>query len=126
MLLFVVLQGRPYALQEGSAIIYTIFAVFFTFSAVNRLRPYMFTCPAVRPQIPRLLWRHVGFLVALLALQTTALAARSSMSDWWWTDQRSGGTPFDIALLFLCESVGLAQVFTNRSLLDRAHWEFKG
>jgi hypothetical protein len=125
--LFLLLMKRPYGLQTASAIIYTIFAVFFTFARTGTrtgkdLPPFMFTCPAVRPQFSLLLWRHLGFLVALFALQTLALAVRPNLPDWWNTDR--GETPFEIALLFLCVGLGYAQVFTNRRLLDRAHREF--
>jgi hypothetical protein len=125
--LFVLLMNRPYGVQETSAIVYTIFAVFFTFAATRGFRPYMFNCPAVQPQAPRLLWRHLGFLIALFALQTAALTVRPHLPDWWNAESshgRRGGTPFDIALLLLCLGLGYAQVFTNRSLLDRAHREF--
>lgn len=125
--IFLLLMKRPYGVQEASAIIYTIVAVFFTFAATGSktgktLPPYIFTCPAVRTQVSRLLWRHLGFLVALFALQTLALAIRPNLSDWWNTDRK--GTPFEIALLFLCLGLGYAQVFTNRRLLNRAHREF--
>lgn len=119
--LFFLLTKRPHGLQETSAILYTIFAVFFTFAATRGLRPYKFTCPAVRIKVPCLLWRHLGFLVALFALQTEALAARPSLPDWWNADR--GGTPFDMALLLVCLGLGYVQVFTNRSLLDQAHQE---
>jgi hypothetical protein len=122
--LFFLLMKRPYGLQEASAIVYTIFEVFFTFAATRSWRPYMFTCQAVQPQIPRLLWRHLGFLVALFALQTAALAAHPNLPEWWNVEDRKGSTPFELALLFLCVGLGFAQVFTNRSLLDRAHREF--
>lgn len=122
--LFFLLMKRPYGVQEASATIYTIFAVFFTFSATGRLRPYMFTCPAVQTQVSRLLWRHLGFLVAIFALQTAALAIRVDLPDWWNAESGGKGTPFEIALMFLCVGLGFAQVFSNRSLLDRAHREF--
>src|SRR5215472_17749744 len=82
------------------------------------------TCSRVRrsTQVSSLLWRHVGFLVALFALQTLALAVRPNLPDWRNTDRR--GTPFEIALLFVCVGLRYAQVFTNRRLLDRAHREF--
>ena len=129
--LFFLLMKRPYGFQAASAIVYTIFAVFFTFARTGTrtgkdLPPYMFICPAVRPQFSRLLLRHLGFLVALFALQTLALAMRPYLPDWWNTESGHGrgrGTPFDIAILFLCLGLGYAQVFTNRSLLDRAHRE---
>jgi len=124
--LFFLLMKRPYGFQQASAIVYTLFAVFFTFSASRGFRPYMFTCPAVRTQAPRLLWRHLGFLFALMALQTVALAVRPNLPDWWNTGGgygRRSGTPFDMTILFLCLGLGYAQVFTNRSFLDRAHRE---
>jgi hypothetical protein len=121
--LFFLLMKRPYGFQAASVIVYTIFAVFFTFARTGTrtgkdLPPYMFTCPAVQPQFSRLLWRHLGFLVALFALQTVALTVRPNLPDWWNTDKK--GTPFEIALLFLCLGLGYAQVF----VLDRAHREF--
>lgn len=127
--LFFLLMKRPYGLQAASAIVYTIFAVFFTFARTGSrtgkdVPPYMFTCSAVRPQFSRLLGRHLGFLVVLFALQTAALAARPNLPAWWNIADRKGTTPFDLALMLLCFGLGYAQVFTNRSLLDRAHREF--
>lgn len=124
--LFFLLMERPYGFQVASAIVYTIFEVFFTFAHTGSrgggdFPPFMFTCPAVQPQFSRLLWRHLGFLVALFALQTLALAIRPNLPDWWNTD---GGARIEIALLFLCLGLGYAQVFTNRRLLDLAHREF--
>lgn len=130
VLLFVVLTNRPYGVQEGSAIAYTIFAVFFTFARTGTrtgkdIPPFMFTCPAVKTQLSRLLWRHLGFLVALFALQTAALAVHPKLSDWWNDPGPKGElTPFEIASLLLCIGLGYTQVFTNRRLLDRAHREF--
>jgi hypothetical protein len=125
--LFFLLMNRPYGIQEASAIVYTLFALFFTFARTGTnsgkdLPPFMFTCPAVRPQFSRLLLRHLGFLVALFALQTLALAIRPNLPDWWNTGNR--GTPFELALLFLCLGLGFTQTITNRRLLDRAHQEF--
>jgi hypothetical protein len=122
LVLFILLMKRSYGLQETSAVVYTLFAVFFTFAATKGLRPYMFTCPAVKPQVPCLLWGHLGFLIALVALQTAGLAVRPHLPDWWNTGRK--GNPFEIVLMFLCLGLGYAQVFTNRSLLDRGHREF--
>jgi hypothetical protein len=127
--LFLLLASRPYGLQEASIITYTLFEVFFTFARTGTregpdLPPYKFTCPAVEPQVPRLLWRHLGFLVALFAFQTAMLAVRPHLHDWLNMQDRKGTTPFDLALILLCLGLGYAQVFTNRSLLDRAHREF--
>jgi hypothetical protein len=127
--LFFLPMKRPYGLQAASAIVYTIFAVFFTFARTGSrtgkdVPPFMFTCPAVQSHFPRLLGRHLGFLVALFALQTAALAVRPNLPAWWNIADRKGTTPFDLVLILLCFGLGYAQVFTNRSLLDRAHREF--
>lgn len=129
--LFFLLMKRPYGFQAASAIVYTIFAVFFTFARTGTkggkdLPPYMFACPAVQAESSRLLRRHLGFLVALFALQTLAFAVRPHLPYWWNTEGsrgRSGMPPFDIALFFLCFGLATTQVFTNRSLLERAHRE---
>lgn len=127
--LFLFLVGRPYGIQEASVISYTAFVTFFTFARTGSrtgkdLPPFMFTCPAVRTQISPLLWRHLGFLLTLFAIQTTALATRPNLPDWWNTESgRNGGTPFELALMLLCVGIGFVQVFTNRRLLGRAHRE---
>lgn len=129
--LFLVLVGRPYGLQEASIICYTLFVVFATFARIGSLsgrdlRPYMFTCPAVRSQFQRLLLRHIGFLGALFAIQTAVLTIHPHLSDWWNMQDRKGGTPFGLALMLLCYGLGFFHVFTNRSLLGRAHREYSG
>src|SRR5713101_3636916 len=93
--LFFLLMNRPYGFQAASAIVYTIFAVFFTFARTGTrtgkdLPPYMFTCPAVQPQFSRLLWRHLSFLVALFPLQTLPLDVRPSLPAWWNVGDRKG------------------------------------
>jgi len=125
--LFLLLMKRPYGFQGASVVVYTIFVVFFTFASTGtrtgkNIPPFMFTCPAVQTQVSRLLWRHLGFLVALVVLQTFSLAIRPNLPDWWNTGVK--GTPFEIALLFLCLGLGYTQIFTNRHLFDRAHREF--
>lgn len=112
LLIFILLvdtMKRPRGLQETSAIVYTLYEVLFTFAATRYSgRPYMFTCPAVRTQVPRLLLRHLGFLIALFALQTAAL---------------TGLNPFETVLALMCIGLAFAQVSTNRSLLEGAHRE---
>jgi len=127
---FLLLVKKPYGLQEASIITYTLFEVFFTFAHTGGgitggdVPPFKFTCPAVEPQIPRLLWRHLGFLLALFVLQIAMLAVRTHLPYWWIIKDRKGGTPFDIAFLLICLGLAFTQVRTNRSLLDRAHREY--
>ena len=126
--LFLLLMKRPYGIQAASTIPYTIFVVFFTFARTGTrtgkdLPPYLFTCPAVQPQFSRLLLLHLGFLVALFAMQTLALTIHPKLPDWWNVEGRRG-TLSEFALTILCVCLGYTQVFSNRRLLDRAHREF--
>ena len=128
--LFLLSVNRPFGLQEASIITYTLFEVFFTFAhhgggpSGPNVPPFKFSCPAVEPQIPRLLWRHLGFLIALVVLQTEMLATRPHWPSWWLMTDRKGTTPFDAAFVLLCFALAWTQIITNRALLKRAHGEF--
>ena len=129
MLLLVLLRGTLYGLQVTSLVFYTLFVLFFTFATTGsrgggNVPGYKFTCPAVEPQIPRLLWRHLICLVALFVLETTAPAVHSHLPDWWNIPDKKESTPFEIALLLLGIGLAIAQILTNKSLLNRAHREF--
>jgi hypothetical protein len=125
----VLLRGALYELQIASSVSYTLFVVFFTFATTGsrgggNVPGFKFTCPAVEPQIPRLLWRHLVFLVALYVIETVALAVHPHLPDWWNIPDKRGSTPFEGVVLLLGIGLALAQIFTNKSLLNRAHREF--
>jgi len=129
MLLFVLLRGTPRGLQVSSFVFYTLFVLFFTFATTGsrgggNVPGYKFTCPAVEPQIPRLLVRHFICLVALFVLETAALAVHPHLPDWWNVQDKKGSTPFEAAVLVLGVGLAMAQILTNKSLLNRAHREF--
>jgi Ca2+/Na+ antiporter len=129
MLLFVPLRNAPYGLQVSSLVFYTLFVLFFTFATTGsrgggNVPGYKFTCPAVEPQIPRLLWRHLICLVALYVLETGALAVHPHLPDWWNIQDKKGSTPFEIVVLLLGIGLAMAQILTNKSLLNRAHRKF--
>jgi hypothetical protein len=118
------LMPEPYRIQKASAIACTLAVIFLTFAATRDHPRYLFTCPAVRPQLPRLLWRHLVFLIVFLAFQTAALAIRPSLPAWWITPDRNGMAPFEGALLLLCFGFAYWQMHNNRSVLARSHKEF--
>jgi len=128
-LLGVLLRGSTYRLQVASLVSYTLFVLFFTFATTGsrgggNVPGYKFTCPAVELQIPRLLWRHLICLVALFVLEKAALAVHPHLPNWWNIQDKKGSTPFEIVLLFLGIGLAMAQILTNKSLLNRAHREF--
>jgi len=129
MLLVVLLRGTLHGLQVASLVFYTLFVVFFTFATTGsrgggNVPGYKFTCPAVEPQIPRLLWLHLIFLIALLVLETAAQSIPPHLPDWWNIQDKKGFTPFETALLLLGIGLAMTQILTNKSLLNRAHREF--
>lgn len=125
VVLFVTLMdSKAYRLQELSAVSYTLSVIWLIFAAHRSAPRFLFSCPAVKPQLPTLLWRHISFLIALFVIQTAALSVRSGLPPWWSMRDSKGGSPFEILLLFLCVGLGLAEVYTSRSLLKRGHSEF--
>ena len=129
--LVLLLRSRPYGLQEASIVIYTLFVVFFTFAttgsgpAGGNVPGYKFTCPAVEPQVPRLLWRHLIFLIALFVLQTGGAGGLTPHLPDSWNMQGRKGTPFEIDAIVPRHRSGNGPKFvTNKSLLNRAHREF--
>ncbi len=124
-----VLRDLLYRVQFVSLIAYTLFVLFFTFATTGsrgggNVPGYKFTCPAVEPQIPRLLWRHLIFLVALFVLETAAQSIHPHLPGWWNIQDKKGSTPFEAVLLLLGIGLAITQILTNKSLLNRAHWEF--
>ncbi len=129
LLLVVLLKGTPYGLELASPIFYTFVVLFFTFATTGsrgggNVPGYKFTCPAVESQIPLLLWRHLICLVALLVLETAGQAVHSYLPDWWNIQDRKESTPFEIALLLIGMGLAMAQIHSNKSLLNRAHRDF--
>ena len=120
--LMILLDGKPYGLQIGSAVIYTAAVALYTFSH-NRgpNPPFMLSCPIVRGQLTSLVKRHLTFLVALFLLQTTALKLRLRLPANWIASTGRDPSPFVWAVFVMCGGLALLEVLTNRSLLERAH-----
>lgn len=130
--LFYLLMNDRYGLQEASAVAYTLAVAFFSFalygSGYGKYRKnepkYMFTCPAVRTQLPRMLWWHLGFLGALDAFETWALAVQTKLPDWLNTPDKNGGTLFLAVCMLVCTGLVATEIAVNRYALARAHRDF--
>lgn len=115
------LASLPGGIQFGSLIPYTAFVVLATFSAQRGQQPYFFECSIVRQTMPRLIRRHIGFLLAIVVMETFALQLTRFMPPSWLITKEGVETPFRIAVTVLCFCLAAAEVFISRSLLAQAH-----
>jgi hypothetical protein len=115
--------GYPYGLQIASAVGYSAAVVLYTFSSNRGLPRYLFTCPVVGGQLYRFMLRHFAFLIALFGIETTALQLRPRMPARWLVAHGRDMSWFALTLFIVCGGLLLVQVFTNRSVLKRAHLE---
>jgi len=114
------LEDRPFGIQFSSMVMYSAAVALYTFSRNrNGNQPFLLSCPAVRSQLPRLIRRHLGFLAVLFIVQTEALRLRTSLPTNWITPRGKDSSPFAISLGVFCLVLGIVQILTNRSLLDR-------
>jgi len=122
IVLFILLEDRPFGVQFSSVVINTAAVALYTFSRNrNSNQPFMLSCPIVREQLPRLIRRHLVFLTGLLIFQTAAFNVRPYLPAYWITPGSRDPSPFSFALWILCACITLAQVLSNRSLLESAH-----
>lgn len=121
-ILFFFLRDTPYGTQLAKAISYTAAVMLYGFSR-NRggVQAYLFTCPVVVSQYPRLLKRHVGFLAAVVLFETIALRVEPHLSAWWFTSTGNDWTPFYTAVALPVGALAITEVMTNRGVLKRAH-----
>jgi hypothetical protein len=121
-ILLILLEDRPYGIQLSSITGYTAAVAFYTFSRNrNDNQPFLLSCPVVRSQLPQVIRRHLGFLAALLLVQTIALRLRPHLPAYLITPKSTDVSPFALILGVLCGCLALVQVLSNRSLLGRAH-----
>jgi hypothetical protein len=118
----ILFANRPYGIQVGSSVMYTAAVALYTFSRNrNNMQPFLLSCAAVRGQIPTLIRRHLGFLAALVLVQTTALKFRPKLPEPLITPRGTDPSLFAVLLGILCACLAVVQVLSNRSLLERAH-----
>ena len=118
------MANYPYGIQLGSLVPYTAFVALGTFSAQRGMQPYFFECSIVQQTMPRLLRRHFNFLVGIIFLETIALRLTRYMPASWLRTGKDGSL-FAITLCVICLCFASVQVFTNRTLLERAHGRSK-
>jgi hypothetical protein len=121
-ILFIMLGHTSYGVQLASSVSYSAAVMLYGFARnKSGIEPYLFTCPTVVSQYPRLLKRHVGFLTVLILFETIALKFKPHLSAWWNTSSGKGMPPFFIAMALPCCVLALTEIMTNRAVLERVH-----
>ena len=82
---------------------------------------FMFSCPVVREQLPRLFRRHIGFLMALTILVWLGIEVQPHLSPTWTTPHGKDPSYFAVVLIVLMGGLVLGQIFSNRAALEAAH-----
>jgi hypothetical protein len=123
LILYFWLGDRPGGIQFASMIGYTGATILYTFSANRGMQRYLFDCPYVRSQFRPLALRHLGFLAALVLLQTALLSLRPHLSPWWFVESIGSRDmpPVYLLIAIPCGALLYGEIMTNRSLLKRAH-----
>lgn len=121
-ILLFALSDTSYGIQLGSAVSYTAAVMLYGFAKNrNGIQPYLFTCPVVVSQYPRLLKRHVGFLASLITFETIALRIKPYLPSWWITSSGRNDSPWVIAVALPCLILGIVEIIANRGILERTH-----
>ena len=118
----ILLANRPYGIQLTSVVIDTAAVALYTFSRNrNNMQPFLLSCPVVSGQLPELIRRHLGFLLSLFLVQTTAFKLRPKLPASLTMSRGTDPSLFAVILGVLCGALAVVQVLNNRSLLEWAH-----
>ncbi|MGH9606530.1 MAG: hypothetical protein ACRD3N_12630 [Terracidiphilus sp.] len=121
-MLFVLLGHTSYGIQLATVVSYTAAVMIYGFSRNrNGIQPYLFTCPVVVSQYPRLLRRHAGYLAVLAVFETIALRVKPHLSPWWFASSGRDWSPFFTAMALPVCALLLTEIMTNRAALKGAH-----
>lgn len=128
VLLFVVMIGSVILALQGSFLL-TLFAAIAGYTACVMVYgfarnrggnpPYLFRCPVVISQYPRLLKRHLVFLILLICCVILALKTKPRPTERIATPHRDD--TFYVLVAIPIAVLALTEVMTNRRVLERAH-----
>ena len=112
--LFIFLSDKSYGIQFASLVSYTAAVMLYGF-AKNRsgIVPYLFTCPVVVSQFPRILKRHAAYLTGIVAFETTSLIIKPHLSTWWLTASGRNMPPFVVAMTVPCLILAIVEIVTT-------------
>lgn len=136
LFLFVVMLGGGvavmfadslYVILISSALGYTACVMLYGFARnKSGIQPFLFTCPVVVSQYPRLLKRHAVFLTILIAIATIALRIKSHLSPSVASSSGRNASPFYLLMATAIGALAITEIMMNRGVLERAHDDYFG
>lgn len=136
LLLFVVMIGGGvvamfadslYTILISSALGYTASVMLYGFARNKAgIQAFLFTCPVVVSQYPRLLKRHAVFLTVLIAIVTIALHIKPHLSASLTQSSSRNVSPFYVFVAIAVGALAVTEIMMNRGVLERAHDELFG
>jgi hypothetical protein len=122
--IFVMLTDSFYWILLASVVGYTACVMLYGFARnKSGVQSFLFTCPVVVSQYPRLLKRHAAFLAILIVFATIVVKNKPHPSDSRLTSRRSDPSPFFFVVAIPIAALALTEIMTNRGVLERAHNE---
>lgn len=121
---FVAFADSVYWILLASVVGYTAAVMLYGFARNrNGIQSFLFTCPVVVSQYPRLLKRHVLFLAILMGIATVAVRNKPIHSESQPTSHEKQESPYFFFVAIPVAVLALSEIFTNRAMLERAHSE---
>jgi hypothetical protein len=109
----------------GSVMGYTAAVMLYGFSrnknGIQPIQPFLFTCPVVVSQYPRLLKRHAVFLALVIVFLSSVVKNKPHQSEPRPTSSGRDISPSFFLVFIPLAALALTEIFTNRGVLERAH-----
>jgi hypothetical protein len=122
--ILVMFTDSLYWILPASVVGYTACVMIYSFARNrNGIPRYLFTCPVVVSQYPRLLKRHAVFLAMLIVLALIVAKYKPHHSESRLASHGSDASPFFFVVAIPIAALALTEIMTNRAVLERAHNE---
>lgn len=120
--LWIFLRNKPFGLQITALVGYSGLTFFQVFCDSRAFKGYSLRLPAVRRKLPDLLVVHLGFLLLVFVVFTSALSVRPHLSPAWnfHDPKHPDETWLDVLLIFAAPVVCMGETYTCRGILRRS------
>lgn len=120
--IFAIFAESVYLTLLAAVVGYTAAVMLYGFARnKNGIQAFLFTCPVVVSQYPRLLKRHAAFLVVLVVIVTITVKNKPNHLESQPISRGNAESPFFLFVGLPIAALALTEILTNRGVLERAH-----